>query len=225
MSIFGKGEQYRCKNFLVIFQLRWSDIFVKTKVILKPSVSVILYLPLNCAKHNITRRKPNITAQQYNLPQANITEKTTCRNKSFFLAPPVGLEPTTLRLTAACSTDWAKEEYVCWRIPIFPGRHQPSIVGTSELNFRVRNGNGWTLTVNNTNWHNIKLYIWQTSFRSLSPRRIMVTRGGIEPPLPAWEAGVLTAWPTGHLSLPSRFPLPQKKLWCAFRDSNPGPTD
>ena len=26
-------------------------------------------------------------------------------------APPVGLEPTTLRLTAACSTDWAKEEY------------------------------------------------------------------------------------------------------------------
>ena len=32
-------------------------------------------------------------------------------NKWCFLAPPVGLEPTTLRLTAACSTDWAKEEY------------------------------------------------------------------------------------------------------------------
>ena len=28
-----------------------------------------------------------------------------------FLAPQVGLEPTTLRLTAACSTDWAIEEY------------------------------------------------------------------------------------------------------------------
>ena len=28
--------------------------------------------------------------------------------------PPVGLEPTTLRLTAACSTDWAKEEYWIW---------------------------------------------------------------------------------------------------------------
>ena len=27
------------------------------------------------------------------------------------ITPPVGLEPTTLRLTAACSTDWAKEEY------------------------------------------------------------------------------------------------------------------
>ena len=30
----------------------------------------------------------------------------------FFLAPQVGLEPTTLRLTAACSTDWAIEEYI-----------------------------------------------------------------------------------------------------------------
>ena len=32
------------------------------------------------------------------------------RIRGFLLAPPVGLEPTTLRLTAACSTDWAKEE-------------------------------------------------------------------------------------------------------------------
>ena len=29
-----------------------------------------------------------------------------------WLAPQVGLEPTTLRLTAACSTDWAIEEYI-----------------------------------------------------------------------------------------------------------------
>ena len=29
---------------------------------------------------------------------------------SVFLAPQVGLEPTTLRLTAACSTNWAIEE-------------------------------------------------------------------------------------------------------------------
>ena len=41
---------------------------------------------------------------------------------------------------------------LCWRLPIFPDRHQSSIVGTSELNFRVRNGNGWTLTVKNTNY-------------------------------------------------------------------------
>ena len=40
---------------------------------------------------------------------------------------------------------------LCWRLPIFPDRYQSSIFGTSELNFRVRNGNGWTLTVMNTN--------------------------------------------------------------------------
>ena len=39
----------------------------------------------------------------------------------------------------------------CWRRPIFPGRLHPSIFGTDELNFRVRNGNGWNLTVINTN--------------------------------------------------------------------------
>ncbi len=31
-------------------------------------------------------------------------------------------------------------------------RHQSSIFGTSELNFRVRNGNGWTLTVIDTDY-------------------------------------------------------------------------
>ena len=39
-------------------------------------------------------------------------------------------------------------------LPIFPGRLQPSIFGRSELNFRVRNGNGWTLILINTNYFN-----------------------------------------------------------------------
>ena len=33
------------------------------------------------------------------------------KSLSFCLAPQVGLEPTTLRLTAACSTSWAIEDY------------------------------------------------------------------------------------------------------------------
>ena len=37
-------------------------------------------------------------------------------------------------------------------LPIFPGRLQPSIVGRIELNFRVRDGNGWTLNLINTNY-------------------------------------------------------------------------
>ena len=45
---------------------------------------------------------------------------------------------------------------VCPRLPIFPARLQASIVGTTELNFCVRNGNRWTLCVNNTN-------LWCTS--------------------------------------------------------------
>ena len=36
-------------------------------------------------------------------------------------------------------------------LPIFPVRLQTSIFGAGELNFRVRNGNGWTLTAINTN--------------------------------------------------------------------------
>ena len=41
---------------------------------------------------------------------------------------------------------------MCWHLPIFPGRHQPSIFGTTELNFCVRYGNRWTLSVINTNY-------------------------------------------------------------------------
>ena len=88
--------------------------------------------------------------------------------------------------------------YECWRIPIFPGRHQPSIVGTSELNFRVRNGNGWTLTVNNTNYS----YIYtKLNWEFWKPQGRLVTRRRIELLFAAWEAAVLAAWPTGHVTL------------------------
>ena len=39
---------------------------------------------------------------------------------------------------------------LCWQRPIFPGSFPPSIFGTGELNFRVRDGNGWDLTVIDT---------------------------------------------------------------------------
>ena len=43
-----------------------------------------------------------------------IEEKRTCDLQVLFLAPLVGLEPTTCGLTVRRSTDWAKEEYECW---------------------------------------------------------------------------------------------------------------
>ena len=109
------------------------------------------------------------TPQAYFTPAGHFTnperdlfrlKKALAFASAFFLAPPVGLEPTTLRLTAACSTDWAKEECfyrpvlvggnLCRRRLIFPGGYPPSIVSTNELNYRVRNGNGWTLIVIDT---------------------------------------------------------------------------
>ena len=51
---------------------------------------------------------------------------------------------------------WSAETRPSWgkmlALPIFPGRLQPSIVSRSELNFRVRDGNGWTLALINTNY-------------------------------------------------------------------------
>ena len=46
--------------------------------------------------------------------------------------------------------------FVCWLRPIFPVRLQTSIFGTAKLNFRVRNGNGWTLCVRNTDLWTIR---------------------------------------------------------------------
>ena len=47
--------------------------------------------------------------------------------------------------------------FLCWHRAIFPVRRQTSIVATDELNFRVRNGNGWTLIVIGTNFVEIDL--------------------------------------------------------------------
>ena len=63
-----------------------------------------------------------------------------------------GLEPRTHWLRVSCSTNWANgaDKGRCRHRPIFPGRFQPSIFSTCELNYRVRNGNGWILTVIDT---------------------------------------------------------------------------
>ena len=50
------------------------------------------------------------------------------------------------------STRCCGHPLLCWHLPIFPARRHASIVGTTELNFCVRNGNRWTLCVNNTNY-------------------------------------------------------------------------
>ena len=59
---------------------------------------------------------------------------------------------------------------VCRLRPIFPGRLQPSIFGTAKLNFRVRNGNGWTLCVKNTDFSWTYVH-WKPNKVNLTGRR------------------------------------------------------
>ena len=67
-------------------------------------------------------------------------------------------------------------------LPIFPGRLQPSIVSRSELNFRVRDGNGWTLALISTNCadrsclHSTIYSIWR---KSGDPYRIRTDVKGV----------------------------------------------
>ena len=100
------------------------------------------------------------------------------------VAPQVGLEPTTLRLTAACSTNWAIEEYIqgntyiniyrlvflCRQRSTFPGSHPPSIIDAKELNFCVRHGNRCTLFafITDSFMYNLPSYTqnWTISFVS-----------------------------------------------------------
>ena len=61
-------------------------------------------------------------------------------------------------------------------LPIFPGRHQPSIFGANELNCRVRNGNGWTLTAINTDY--IILTAFAAKIKFFRPEFITTKKSG-----------------------------------------------
>ena len=55
------------------------------------------------------------------------------------------------RKWAGQRTDLQRSPSFVLALPIFPVRLQTSIFGAGELNFRVLDGNGWTLTAINTN--------------------------------------------------------------------------
>ena len=72
---------------------------------------------------------------------------------SVFMAPQVGLEPTTLRLTAECSAIELLRHIPAKRItpqdfgirqrPSLPGGFPPSTLSVLRLNYCVRDGNRW----------------------------------------------------------------------------------
>ena len=75
------------------------------------------------------------------------------------------------------------DRFIVLALPIFPGRLQPSIVSRSELNFRVRDGNGWTLALINTNYFvDLRLILYRRlTVLSNTFFTKVVTRTGIEP--------------------------------------------
>ena len=72
-------------------------------------------------------------------------------SRSIQMAPRVGFEPTTLRLTAECSTAELTRNKIR-QLPILPSRCQLSTFGVIELNFCVRNGNRWTSMLSSPQW-------------------------------------------------------------------------
>ena len=77
-----------------------------------------------------------------------------------FWAPPCGPTEKIKKKTTLRSDRKNKKEnhlqnskwFIMSALPIFPGGCPPSIFGTFELNYRVRDGNGWTLKVINTDY-------------------------------------------------------------------------
>ena len=66
--------------------------------------------------------------------------------RSIFWAPPCGPTGKIKKKKPPTKSKW----FIMSALPIFPGGCPPSIFGTFELNYRVRDGNGWTLKVINT---------------------------------------------------------------------------
>ena len=102
--------------------------------------------------------------------------------------------------------------------PIFPGRLQPSIVGRSELNFRVRDGNGWTLALISTNSMSSGLAGEQTVLYCISlplSRTFALEKSG-DPYRIRTDVNGVRGRCLNHLT---------NGPWCTFTDSNRGPTD
>ena len=99
-------------------------------------------------------------------------------------------------------------------LPIFPGRHQPSIVGRNELNYRVRNGNGWTLVLISTNC--CLPVSRRRTFFIIAPSQHLVKKELGDPYRIRTDVNGVRGRCLNHLT---------NGPWCTFTDSNRGPTD
>ena len=114
-------------------------------------LSSLIFTPIEISMRTITWMQRNKNTKQkpttivigfcFGSPSWTRTNDTAVNSRVLYRLSYGGiLKPTKQSLIG----------YLCRHRPIFPGRFQPSIFGTNELNYRVRNGNGWTLIVINT---------------------------------------------------------------------------
>ncbi len=80
------------------------------------------------------------------------------------MAPQVGFEPTTDRLTADSSTTELLRNEVCLAASYSHRGKPPTTIGAEELNFRVRHGNGCDLFAIATK-HFSDMYYYTMYFR------------------------------------------------------------
>ena len=130
------------------------------------------------------------------------------------MAPPVGLEPTTHGLTVRRSTDWAKGECLCWHYLSSRAVTRQVLSALVSLTSVFGMGTGGpsqqsipTHMDGSSPSFIVKSLPASNRFILAHPvlpvncflPELLVTRTGFEPMLKAWEASVLTTWPTGHL--------------------------
>ena len=97
--------------------------------------------------------RPSSTAGRFHLTKSNFTRQRRISLLHILSDTMIAIRIRNLRPVKKYkkTPTLLGGHFICWHLPIFPGRHQPSIFGTTELNFCVRYGNRWTLSVINTN--------------------------------------------------------------------------
>ena len=150
------------------------------------------------------------------------TEKNTFCPKDkrcFFLAPPVGLEPTTPWLTVRCSTDWAKEECLCWHYLFSrPVTRQVSSAHVSLTSVFGMGTGGPSQQSTPTCLEGLPLHLCQSSLGALTALILAQFPAPVKQKLHC----AATSLPEGQLllrsNLHSKFSV--RKIWWPVPDSN-----
>ena len=91
-----------------------------------------------------------VTFYARHLLKSTYKEKSTTSNEVVLFGDPCGNRTHVNGVRGRCLNRLTNGPYKSRRLPIFTSRFQLTIFGTSELNFCVRNGNRWDLTVIDT---------------------------------------------------------------------------